>query len=246
LKNEVNSFDFRLTPQLIEECFMSASNIRTDNQPSLPGTVFLIEDDADLRESISEILRFVGYRVHSYREPHEFLGQPRDVIPAVVVTDVRMPSMSGVELQTKLLGEGRKIPFVFISGESTVPQTIAALKQGAIDFLVKPFSRESLLAAVSKAVEIDIQQMHELVRQSEFAQKLAALSPRERQVFGLLAKGYSNTELVNELGVALSTVKEYKSEMMYKLRLRSLSELIALNAGGRVGLASSASKSLRS
>jgi FixJ family two-component response regulator len=111
--------------------------------------------------------------------------------------------------------------------------------------LVKPFSRESLLAAVSKAIELDIQQMHALVRQSEFAQKLAALSPRERQVFGLLAKGYSNTELVNELGVALSTVKEYKSEMMYKLRLRSLSELIALNAAGETKPVTSSPASLR-
>jgi FixJ family two-component response regulator len=211
---------------------MSPSNSYVGNQSSLIGSVFLIEDDTELLESITEILRFVGYRVHPYSDPEEFLKQPRDVIPAVIVTDVRMPSMSGVELQAKLLGEGRKIPFVFISGESTVTQSVVAMKQGALEFLVKPFSRESLLAAVSKAIELDIQQMHALVRQSEFAQKLAALSPRERQVFGLLAKGYSNTELVNELGVALSTVKEYKSEMMYKLRLRSLSELIALNAAG--------------
>ena len=224
---------------------MSPSNSYVGNQSSLIGSVFLIEDDTELLESITEILRFVGYRVHPYSDPEEFLKQPRDVIPAVIVTDVRMPSMSGVELQAKLLGEGRKIPFVFISGESTVTQSVVAMKQGALEFLVKPFSRESLLAAVSKAIELDIQQMHALVRQSEFAQKLAALSPRERQVFGLLAKGYSNTELVNELGVALSTVKEYKSEMMYKLRLRSLSELIALNAAGETKPVTSSSASLR-
>lgn len=224
---------------------MSPSNSYFGNQSSLIGSVFLIEDDTELLESITEILRFVGYRVHPYSDPEEFLKQPRDVIPAVIVTDVRMPSMSGVELQAKLLGEGRKIPFVFISGESTVTQSVVAMKQGAFEFLVKPFSRESLLAAVSKAIELDIQQMHALVRQSEFVQKLAALSPRERQVFVLLAKGYSNTELVNELGVALSTVKEYKSEMMYKLRLRSLSELIALNAAGETKPVTTSPKTLR-
>ena len=208
---------------------MSSLNSRMTHQPSLSGSVFLIEDDTELRESISEILRFVGYQVHSYGDPEEFLKHPSDVIPAVVVTDVRMPSMSGVELQTKLRAEGRKIPFVFISGESTVAQSVVAMKQGALEFLVKPFTRESLLTAVSKAIELDTQQMHGLVRRAEFEQKLAALSPRERQVFGLLAKGYSNAELVTELGVALSTVKEYKSEMMYKLRLRSLSELIELS-----------------
>jgi FixJ family two-component response regulator len=115
------------------------------------------------------------------------------------------------------------------AAQAAAEEESAAMKQGAVEFLVKPFSRESLLAAVAKAIEIDIQQMHEVVRKSEFEQKLTSLSPRERQVFGLLAKGYSNTELVEELGVALSTVKEYKSEVMYKLRLRSLSELIALN-----------------
>jgi FixJ family two-component response regulator len=224
---------------------MSPSNSYVGNQSSLIGSVFVIEDDTELLESITEILRFVGYRVYPYSDPEEFLKQPRDVIPAVIVTDVRMPSMSGVELQAKLIGEGRKIPFVFMSGESTVTQSVVAMKQGALEFLVKPFSRESLLAAVSSAIELDVQQMHALVRQSEFAQKLASLSPRERQVFVLLAKGYSNTELVNELGVALSTVKEYKSEMMYKLRLRSLSELIALNAAGETKPVTTSPKTLR-
>ena len=208
---------------------MNVSSSPKGSRSSLAGHIFLVEDDDDLRESIIEILSFVGYRVYPYRDPQEFLKQSVEVIPAVIVTDVRMPSMSGVELQTKLLNQGRKIPFVFISGESTVPQAIKAMKQGAVEFLVKPFRRESLLTAVARAIELDIQHMHEVVRKSEFEQKLASLSPRERQVFGLLAKGYSNSELVDELGVALSTVKEYKSEMMYKLRLRSLSELIALN-----------------
>jgi len=208
---------------------MNVPSAVSGSRALLAGHIFLVEDDDDLRESIIEILSFVGYRVYPYRDPQEFLDGFIEVIPAVVVTDVRMPSMSGIELQTKLLNQGRKIPFVFISGESTVPQAIKAMKQGAVEFLVKPFSRESLLAAVAKAIEIDIQQMHEVVRKSEFEQKLTSLSPRERQVFGLLAKGYSNTELVEELGVALSTVKEYKSEVMYKLRLRSLSELITLN-----------------
>jgi len=224
---------------------MSPSNSYVGNRSSLIGSVFVIEDDTELLESITEILRFVGYRVYPYSDPEEFLKQPRDVIPAVIVTDVRMPSMSGVELQAKLIGEGRKIPFVFMSGESTVTQSVVAMKQGALEFLVKPFSRESLLAAVSSAIELDVQQMHALVRQSEFAQKLASLSPREHQVFVLLAKGYSNTELVNELGVALSTVKEYKSEMMYKLRLRSLSELIALNAAGETKPVTTSPKTLR-
>jgi len=197
---------------------------------SVRGHVFLIEDEDELRDSISEILTFVGYRVYAYGNPKDFFENFQDVVPAVVLTDVRMPDMTGVDLQAELIKKGSKVPVVFISGQSTVPQTITAMKQGAIDFLTKPFSREDLLAAVAKGIELDAQLMRQIIQQSEFEQKLSLLSPRERQVFNLLAKGYSNAELVDELGIALSTVKEYKSEMMYKLRLRSLSELIALNA----------------
>jgi len=141
-----------------------------------------------------------------------------------------MPEMSGIELQGELIKKGSKIPIVFISGESTVQQSITAMKQGAIEFLVKPFSREDLMAAIARGIELDTQLMSKVIKLSEFEQKLAQLSPRERQVFDLLALGYSNSELVDELGIALSTVKEYKSEVMYKMRLRSLSELIALKS----------------
>ena len=205
-----------------------------------PGCVFLVEDDQDLRTSICEVLRFVGYRVQAYANPQEFLHDFTDVVPAVLVTDVRMPGMSGVDLQEKLLSHGRQMPIIFISGESTVSEAVKAMSNGALEFLLKPFSRESLLSAVSKALALDAQLMRDLIKQVEFEQKLKALSPREREVFKLMTKGYGNAELANELGVALSTVKEYKSEMMYKLRLRSLSELIALSesAERRSGTAS--------
>lgn len=218
-------------PQPTEQPLSSATN---------PGCVFLVEDDQDLRTSICEVLRFVGYRVQAYANPQEFLHDFTDVVPAVLVTDVRMPGMSGVDLQEKLLSHGRQMPIIFISGESTVSEAVKAMSNGALEFLLKPFSRESLLSAVSKALALDAQLMRDLIKQVEFEQKLKALSPREREVFKLMTKGYGNAELANELGVALSTVKEYKSEMMYKLRLRSLSELIALSesAERRSGTAS--------
>ena len=104
-----------------------------------------------------------------------------------------------------------------------------AFKNGAFDFLLKPFSREAFLSTVARAIEQDANAMQELIRKSQLSEALKTLSPRERQVFELLAKGYGNKELVDELGISLPTVKEYKSEVMYKLRLRSLAELIALN-----------------
>jgi FixJ family two-component response regulator len=193
-----------------------------------PKHVFLIEDHDELREDLKQILQFVGYVVHAFPDPIQFLEYDKHLAPAVVVSDMRMPHMTGVELQERLKELGRTIPMVIISGESTDHQIIAALKNGAIDFLLKPFVRESLLAAVAKGIEIDSAVMKNVIRVSELNEKLKILSPREHQVFELLAKGFSNKELMERLNISLPTVKQYKSEVMYKLRLRSLAELIAL------------------
>jgi FixJ family two-component response regulator len=191
--------------------------------------VFLIEDHDELRDDLTRVLEFVGYVVHPFPDPIQFLGCDKHLAPAVVVSDMRMPHMTGVELQERLKELGRAIPMVIISGESTDQQIVAAMKNGALDFLLKPFARESLLAAVAKGIEIDSTVMQNMIRISEFNEKLKILSPRERQVFQLLSQGLSNKELMESLKISLPTVKQYKSEVMYKLRLRSLAELIALD-----------------
>ena len=191
--------------------------------------VFLIEDHDELRDDLTRILQFVGYVVHGFSDPKQFLEYDKHLAPAVIVSDMRMPHMTGVELQERLKDLGRTIPMVIISGESTDQQIVAAMKNGAIDFLLKPFARESLLAAVAKGIEIDSAAMQNVIRVSEFNEKLKILSPRERQVFELLSQGFGNKELMEILNISLPTVKQYKSEVMYKLRLRSLAELIALN-----------------
>ncbi len=201
----------------------------SSNQKSIQKHVFLIEDDDELRNDLTRIMQFVGYVVHPFQDPTQFLANHEHFIPAVIVSDMRMPNMSGIELQEKLKELDQSIPMIIISGESSDRQIVDALKNGAIDFLLKPFSRESLLSAVAKGVEIDSVAMQKVIRQSEFNEKLKILSPRERQVFDLLAEGYGNRELVEALSISLPTAKQYKSEVMYKLRLRSLSELISLN-----------------
>ena len=192
--------------------------------------IFLVEDDDELRSDLERALQFCGYTIFTFANPEQFLSEFQPLVPAVLVTDMRMPKLSGVQLQSELIAKGHKIPIIFISGESSDEQIVKAFKNGAFDFLLKPFSREDFLSAVAKALEQDSVAMQELIRKSQLAEALKSLSPRERQVFDLLAKGYGNKELVDELGIALSTAKEYKSEVMYKLRLRSLAELIALNS----------------
>ncbi len=193
--------------------------------------VFLVEDDDGMRSDLQRALQFCGYTVLSFASPEKFLSEFKPLVPAVLVTDMRMPKLSGVELQSELIEKGHKIPIIFISGESSDAQIVKAFKKGAFDFLLKPFSREDFLSAVARAIEQDSIAMQELIQKNRLDEALKTLSPRELQVFNLLAKGYGNKELVNALGISLSTVKEYKSEVMYKLRLRSLAELISLAAG---------------
>jgi FixJ family two-component response regulator len=193
------------------------------------GHVDVVEDDDSLRNSISDLLSFSGYRVRAWRDAEAFLDNLPRTAPAVLVTDMRMPGLSGVELHTELLDRGRNMPVIYISGESSTHQTITAMKIGALDFLVKPFSREDLLKSVSAGMEKDRRQMHQMIEQARFEQAMSELSPRERQVNKLMIRGFSNNEIMAELHISLATAKQYKSQVMRKLGVRSLSELVKLN-----------------
>lgn len=194
--------------------------------------IFLIDDDESIRVTLKGMLEFLGYQVHAFNSALEFLKISIPVAPAVIITDMRMPDMNGVELQSELLKRGRKIPIIFISGESTLPQTISAMKQGAIEFLIKPFERDQLLAAIVRGLEQDAAYMRSFIEQVALEEGLKRLAPREREVFELLALGFNNAQIQEKLQIALTTTKQYKSEVMRKLNLSSLAQLIALKNGG--------------
>jgi len=190
--------------------------------------IFLIDDDESMLLTLKGMLEFLGYSVDAFESALEFLNTSIEVMPAVIITDMRMPGMNGVELQSELLKRGRKTPIIFISGESTLPQTISAMKQGAIEFLIKPFEREQILSAIERGLEQDAAYMRFSSEQSALENSLKSLAPREREVFELLALGFNNAQIQEKLQIALSTAKQYKSEVMRKLNLSSLAELIAL------------------
>lgn len=204
------------------------SSLQTPDQPS--EHVFLVDDDDALRDGIADLLRVVGYQVYSWSDGAAFLADIPRVAPAVLITDMRMPGLSGVELHAELLRLGRTLPVIYISGESTVAQSIQAMKLGAVEFLIKPFGREELLRAVATSLEKDRQQMQHLIKAARVAQARAQLSPREVQVHELMLKGYNNREIMDALQISLPTAKQYKAEVMRKLAVRSLSELISLSA----------------
>ena len=190
--------------------------------------LFLIEDDASMRATLTGLLEFIGYQVKAFPSAAAFLRVSIQVAPAIVITDMRMPDMSGVELQTELLKRGRQVPIIFISGESTIEQSISAMKQGAIEFLIKPFERDQLLEAVARGLHLDAQNMRTHIERVNLHESLKSLAPREREVFELLALGFNNAEIQEKLNITLPTAKQYKSEVMQKLNLRSLAQLIAL------------------
>ena len=203
----------------------------TRQDQNLAKYVFLIEDSEPMRQSLVGMLEFLGYQVQSFSSAVDFLQVPIQVGPAVVITDMRMPDMTGVELQAELLKRGRQMPIIFISGESTIQQSIDAMKQGAMEFLIKPFERDQLLAAVAKGLEQDASYMRIYIEQSALEENLKKLSARQLETFELLSQGFNNAELMERLNVSMATAKQYKSEVMRKLRLHSLAQLIALKTG---------------
>lgn len=198
------------------------------NSSIVQGHIDLVEDNAYLRESLSRVLINEGYTVDTWADAHQFLNHISETVPAVIVTDMRMPELSGLQMHAELLKRGRLRPVIYISGESTVQQTIDAMKLGAADFLVKPFSVDELLQAVAAGMDKDAQKMKSLTAQARAQEAMRALTNREREVFQLLLKGMSNAEIMDAMGISLPTAKQYKSSVMQKLGVRTLSQLMEL------------------
>ena len=184
--------------------------------------IYLIEDDTSQRESIESLLAFKGYLVKSFRNANDFLKLNNIHRPSVLITDIHLPGQSGVDLHSELLKHSIDFPVIFISGESTIQQTINAMKQGAFEFLVKPFDINDLVIAIEKACNFELKRLslNELIKR---------LSPREKEVYNYLIQGLNNNELMEKMNISTPTVKQYKSEVMRKLGINSLSQLIDLS-----------------
>lgn len=190
--------------------------------------VFVLEDDAPLRASLEDLLTGAGYIVRSWSDAESFLECVPDLAPAVILTDMRMPVISGVQMHNALLARGYELPVIYISGESSLQEGVDAMKLGAVEFLLKPFGRDALLDAVARGLMQHRAQRSKARDNERIAQAMTLLTPREQEVMLLMLKGYSNLELITTLGISLPTAKQYKTAVMRKLGVRTLSQLMSL------------------
>jgi len=191
-------------------------------------TVFLIDDDQAVRDAIRLLLETSGFTVQAFASALEFLNSSVVGQPGCLVLDVRMPGLSGLDLQKRLQAQGLRIPIIFITGHGDVPMAIRAMKAGAFDFIEKPFQGQTLLARIEEALAVDGQERCRQAQRTDAAARLALLSPREREVLERVADGQYNKVIASELGISLSTVEIHRKRVMEKLEAESLSDLIRL------------------
>jgi len=190
------------------------------------GHIYLIDDDESMRVSLSRMLRDLGYLVEDYASAKGFLEKSVPVSPAVILLDMQMPDMTGLDLQEQLLKIGRKTPIVFVSGQSHPHQIVQSLKKGALDFLFKPFNLEELLKAVADAIDFDGLQLKRVSMDVETKRDYESLTPREREVCAWLVAGLLNKDIAVKLGTTNATIKVHKARVMDKMHADSVQTLV--------------------
>ncbi|MEX1368917.1 MAG: response regulator [Nannocystaceae bacterium] len=194
-------------------------------------TIFIVDDDESVLRSLGRLFLTEGYSVDAFSSPQDLLEERDPERAGCVVLDLRMPQMSGLEVQEALRQDGLILPIVFISGSSDVPAAVHAIKGGALDFLLKPFDEDALLEAVGRAVERGRRQRRRRDEHCVVEARLARLTPRELQVARLVTEGLLSKQIAAELGTAESTIALHRSRIMRKLEVDSVAELVRLFIG---------------
>lgn len=214
---------------VIRELTKLDTTIKPDGQVA-PTTVFIIDDDDALRDSLAFLMRSIGLEVQAFATAEAFLAAYDPDQAGCLVTDVRLPGMSGIALQEALERQQKDIPVILISGFAEVPTAVKAMKRGAIDFIEKPFSNDVLLDCIRKAIDIDAQRREANAARRRLQARVERLSPREREVMHMMVAGLSTKEIAYDLGLSDKTVEVHRSHVMKKMCVTSVVELVRLGA----------------
>jgi FixJ family two-component response regulator len=191
-------------------------------------TVFLVDDDAGVLKALARFLRVKGYAVRSYSSPHEFLAYHDPDVPGCAVFDVAMPGLDGLGLQQALAARGSARPIIFLTGKGDIPTSVRAMRAGAVDFLTKPVSEQSLLDAIARAEEQDGTSRRGQAEISAIQARITTLTPREREVLTHVVAGRLNKQIAGDLGTAEKTIKVHRGRVMEKLGVRTVADLVRI------------------
>jgi FixJ family two-component response regulator len=190
--------------------------------------VFIVDDDASLRESLKDLIGSVGLCVEAFASAQEFLRSKRPDVPGCLVLDVRLKGVSGLDLQKRMAEADMEIPIIFITGHGDIPMTVQAMKAGAVEFLTKPFRDQDLLDAIQQALERDRKAREQRAKFVELHSRFDSLTPREREVMTLVVAGLLNKQIAGDLGTSEASVKVHRQHVMEKLGAGSLAELVRM------------------
>jgi FixJ family two-component response regulator len=191
-----------------------------------PPLVVVVDDDSAVRDALDSLLRSIGLQTRVLASPAELLQAQLPDVPGCIVLDVRLPGISGLDLQGQLAAQGIHLPIVFMTGHGDIPMSVRAMKAGAVDFLAKPFRDQDMLDAVSVAIERDTQRRHTLAARDGLDARYATLTPREREVMAHVVAGLMNKQVAGELNLSEITVKIHRGNVMRKMGVRSLADLV--------------------
>lgn len=207
----------------------------SSNEPGKGSMVFVVDDDASMRDALSNLLRSAGIRVETFASTAEFLRLPRPDCASCLVLDVRLQGNSGLDFQTQLAGSNATIPIIFITGHGDIEMSVKAMKAGAVDFLAKPFREQDLLDAVSAALQADVKR-REVERQfSDLHARYQTLTTREKEVMVLAAKGLMNKQIAGQMNLSEITVKIHRGHAMKKMHAKSFADLVRMAQSLGVG-----------